>query len=66
MIRGHISKVRICKSGAEEHGIVLRFHLSYDPQSAGLIERKIGKLKKADVIKDKTTLAGWTTVLSRI
>ena len=52
---------------AKEHGIEWRFHLSYKQESAGLKERKIGKLKQQIVLlKDKTTLAGWTKVLTRI
>ena len=50
----------------KEHGTEWRFHLSYNPREAGLVEKKDGILKQQiKLLTSKITLGGWTKVLSQ-
>ena len=64
MLEGHIAKVMMCKNG--QKNIKWRFHLPYNLQAVGLVERKNGILKQQiKLLTSKTTLARCTKVLSQ-
>lgn len=49
----------------KEHNTEWRFHLPYNPQTAGLLDPRNGILKlQIELLTGKPTLAGWTKAIS--
>ena len=61
---GHFSRVIMCKNGQKNMTLERRFHLTFNSQAAGLVERKNEILKQQiKLLIGKTALARRTQVL---